>query len=355
MRNYVSYYVQIAESLQNRKTILLKKKSIKNNFRKTFSKRTFINQSINAKYESYEYLKIRFSKSSFLIYFETTRSTFIDVNASKKKNFEIMIFHVQNNPKKNNVIIIKNEIQSIMFFSKILIETKTKYWFIELKMAEIVWIVKKICHMIKSCRKPPMIIFIDHAAIADLIKLIFLTTFNTDKLNLRFVQTFQFLSTLSIKIKIKSKKYYVISDVLFRLKTNLDSKKNVLLNKKKSNETVVFENLNDVKRFFAHAKRLKHWSLWNVLFHHVNKILNTHFEKKKVLLKMNDEFKKILKKIYEANLQWIKIWSKIRFKNDHEDILNGMNFIFKKNRLYYVSTKKISRLCISWSMKKNVF
>ena len=39
MRNYVSYYAQIAEPLQNRKTIFLKKKSIKNNFRKTFSKK----------------------------------------------------------------------------------------------------------------------------------------------------------------------------------------------------------------------------------------------------------------------------------------------------------------------------
>ena len=39
MRNYVSYYAQIIESLQNCKTIFLKKKSIKNNFKKTFSKK----------------------------------------------------------------------------------------------------------------------------------------------------------------------------------------------------------------------------------------------------------------------------------------------------------------------------
>ena len=127
MRNYVFYYAQIAESLQNRKTILLKKDSTKNNFKKTFSKKTFIDQSINAKYQSYEYLQIRFSKPSFLIHFEAMKSTFIDVDASKKRNFEIMIFHVQNDLEKNDIIIIKSEIQFIMFFNKILTDAETRY------------------------------------------------------------------------------------------------------------------------------------------------------------------------------------------------------------------------------------
>ena len=190
MQNYVSYYVQIAEPLQNRKTIFLKKKSIKNNFKKMFFKRTSIDQSINTKYQSYEYLQIRFSKSNFLIHFEAIKSTFIDVDVSKKRNFEIMIFHVQVDFEENDIVIIKNEIQFIMFFSKILIDAETKYWLIELKMIKVVWIVKKIRHMIESCRKSSMIIFIDYAVIADLIKQIFLTTFNTNKLNLRFVRAF---------------------------------------------------------------------------------------------------------------------------------------------------------------------
>ena len=75
----------------------------------------------------YKYLQITFNKSSFLIYFKAIRSIFIDVNASKKKNCEIMIFYVQSDFEKNDVIIIRNEIQSIMFFSKILINAKIKY------------------------------------------------------------------------------------------------------------------------------------------------------------------------------------------------------------------------------------
>ena len=157
--------------------------------------------------------------------------------------------------------------------------------------------------MIESCRKPPMTIFIDYAVIANLIKQISLTTFNTNKLNLRFVRTFQFLSTLFIKIKIKSKKFHVMSNVLFCLKTNLDSKKNVSKNRNEFNESTVLENLNDVKKFFAHVRRLKHRSLRNVLFHRVNEMLNVHLDEKKVMLKMNDEFKKTLKKAYIDNSQ----------------------------------------------------
>ena len=356
MRNYVSYYVQIAESLQHRKTILLKKGSSKGNSRKIFFKKTLVDQPTNEKYQSYEYLQIRFSKSNFLIHFEAIRPTFIDVDASKKRDFGIMIFHVQNDSEKDDIIIIKNEIQSIMFFSKILTDAESKYWPTELKMAGVVWIVKKIRHMIESCRKPPMIIFIDHAATAGLIKQTSLTTFNTDKLNLRLVRTFQFLSALSIRIKVKSEKLHVMPDALFRFKTNSDPEENSnSLKRNDSEQSAVFEDLNDVERLFAHAKRLRHRPLQDVWFHYVNEILNIHFGEEKVLLKMNDDFKKTLEKAYETDSQWTKIRAKIRLRKNSNDVFDGIDFIFKEDRLYYVSSKKIPRLCISWSMEKNVF
>ena len=158
-----------------------------------------------------------------------------------------------------------------------------------------------------------------------------------------------------IKIKIKSKKFHVISDVLFRFKTNSDSNVEDFFSSKKNKKTVVLKNLNDVKNFFAHVRQLKHRSFRNVWFHHVNEMLNVHFDGKKILLKMNDEFKKILKKTYETNSQWSKILVKIRLKNDSNDILNDMNFIFKKDRLYYIFLKKNFRFCISWKLKKNIF
>ena len=146
-----------------------------------------------------------------------------------------------------------------------------------------------------------------------------------------------------------------MSNALFRLKTNLDSKENVSKNRNEFNESTVLENLNDVKRLFAHVKRLKHRPLRDVLFHRVNEILNVHFDEETVLLEMNDDFKKTLKKTYIDNSQWSKIRSKFFFRKNQMNISNDMNFVFKKNRLYYVSIEKIFRLCISWNKKKKVF
>ena len=355
MRNYVPYYAQIAEPLQNRKTILLRGGPTKGNPRKAFSKRTPIDQPTNAEYESYEYLQIRFSKPSFLVHFEAIRPTFIDVDASKERGFGVMIFHVQSDPEGDDVVIIRSEIQPIMFLSKILTEAETRYWPTELEVAGVVWVAKKVRHMIESCRKPPVTIFTDHAATAGLIKQTSLTTSNTDKLNLRLVRASQFLSALPIKIRVKPGKLHVVPDALSRLKTNPDSEEDVSLSRKESNETAVLEDLDDVEGLFAHARRLRHRPLRDVLSHHVNEILDTHLGEEEVLLEMSDEFKKALKEAYEADPQWTKIRSKIRLRNDHEDISDGMDFILKEDRLYYAPTGKVPRLCIPWGMERDVF
>ena len=142
---------------------------------------------------------------------------------------------------------------------------------------------------------------------------------------------------------------------MFRFKTNFDLNVEDFFSNKKNKKTIVLKNLNDVKKFFAHVKQLKYRSFQNVWFHHVNEMLNVHFDEKKILLKINDEFKKFLKKTYETNFQWNKIQIKIRFKKNFKNISNDMNFVFKKNWLYYISIEKISRLCILWSIKKDVF
>ena len=94
MRNYISYYAQISKSLQNWKILLLKNEFIKNNFRKRFSIVKMLKQFIIEKYKSYLHLQKTFNRSSFLIYFNSYRPFFIDVNAFKQMNIDVMIFHV---------------------------------------------------------------------------------------------------------------------------------------------------------------------------------------------------------------------------------------------------------------------
>ena len=133
---YVSFYAHISESLQRRKTLLLKNEFKQRFQKKIFSKRTMLNETTNQKYEVYEQLQHIFNQSSFLIHFDSNKSIYIDVNASKRKNFDVMIFHVKND--SSNEFICRTNVQSIMFLNKQLSDAESRYWPIELKMIGVI-------------------------------------------------------------------------------------------------------------------------------------------------------------------------------------------------------------------------
>ena len=344
LRNYVPYYAQVAKSFQQKKTILFKKNSTKKNSRKSFSKRTLIIVFTNFEYITYEHLQHVFSQSKFLIHFVIYKSLFIDVNASKQRKFDAMIFHVKSDSKKTNMIERK-KIQFIMFLNKQLSEIENRYWFTKFEIAEMIWMIKKIRHMIEFCRKSPIIIFIDHSVTAGIIKQTSLIIENTEKLNFRLIKISQYFSTLSIKIKIKSKKFHLISDVLSRLKTKIDAIK------KKTTISAILKNLN-VKRMFAEKLRMKKHSLKNVISYRTNDELDFYLSESIYLLKMFDELKKRFKSTYDNDSQWKKIQNKIKKRQNQNDTFDEMNFISKRFRIFYASSGKTSRLCISWKLKK---
>ena len=49
-----------------------------------------------------------------------------------------------------------------MFLNKFLNEAEKNYWFIKFEIVEIVWVIKKIKHMIESSSISFIIIYIDH-------------------------------------------------------------------------------------------------------------------------------------------------------------------------------------------------
>jgi hypothetical protein len=105
-----------------------------------------------------------------------------------------------------------------VFFSKIFINAEKHYWPTELKMADIVWAIKKIRNIIEFSIKS-IIFYTNYSAVIDIVKIISLTSSNTDKLNNRFIRANQYLSQFQLDVRYKLEKYYIISDVLFRLLT----------------------------------------------------------------------------------------------------------------------------------------
>jgi hypothetical protein len=153
-----------------------------------------------------------------------------------------------------------------MFLSRLLIAAEKNYWFIELKTVELIWIIKKVKHLIQSFEKS-IIIQTNHAAIVDICKQTSIISTNfVMKMNLRLVRASQFLSQFSnLKIRHKFEKYHLISDALFRLQS---------LNKK---------DLSD-----------DHDELDELFVEHVIYVYNT------ILVKLNSEFRaRIIEKYFK--------------------------------------------------------
>ena len=75
--------------------------------------------------------------------------------------------------------------------------------------------------MIESIEMSSIIIYINHSAAVSISRQITLITFNTNKLNLRFVRTSQYLFNFNFFIRHKIDKFNVIFDALFKLQADI--------------------------------------------------------------------------------------------------------------------------------------
>jgi hypothetical protein len=217
LRNKIYFFAEIVMFLQKLKTKLLKNSSTKAR-RKEFINRTRI-ILINREMISFLLLQENLIKITLLIHFDKIKWLWIDLDEFKKFNFEMIVFHVIKKFLKK-IWSTKNDIQSIMFLSRLLTSSERNYWLIELKTTELIWVIKKIRHFIQFFEKS-IIIRTNHAAIIDICKQTSIINTNfVMKMNLRLIRVFQFLSQFSnLKIRHKFEKYHLISDALFRFQS----------------------------------------------------------------------------------------------------------------------------------------
>jgi hypothetical protein len=138
------------------------------------------------------------------------RQFLIDVDAFKN-GFEAFVYHL-----KRDDMIKSTAIELIVFLSKILIFVEKRYWSIELEIVAVIWIVKKLHHMIRAS-KHSTIIWTDHSVIVSIVKQTKMSISNTNKLNLRLVRIDMYLSQFDLNVRHKSNRDHVISNALSRL------------------------------------------------------------------------------------------------------------------------------------------
>src|SRR5947207_10303948 len=97
MYQYILYYVFVIESLQKQKILLMHNTSQKKSSHKMFVKKILLKTSTSQKLEFYECIQKEFTKTLFLVHHDSEKVLYMNMNTSKRRDFEMMIFYLKKN------------------------------------------------------------------------------------------------------------------------------------------------------------------------------------------------------------------------------------------------------------------
>ena len=137
--------------------------------------------------------------------------------------------------------------------------------------------------MIESIKMLSIIVYIDHSATILILRQITFIMFNTNKLNLKFIRTSQYVFDFNFFIRHKIDKFNVIFDVLFKLQVDVTFIKKIDVLK------LLYDFLIELYQGDLIIKSIDSLSKQLVCYHII-------------LIKMTNELKKRLKTIYNKNL-----------------------------------------------------
>ena len=86
------------------------------------------------------------------------------------------------------------------FFNRMFNEAETKYWPIEFGMAGLIWVIRKIRHMIDAS-KQTTVVLTDYTANISITKQTIFSNKNIDNLNFRLVRILIYLSQFRFNVK----------------------------------------------------------------------------------------------------------------------------------------------------------
>ena len=216
MREYVPFYAGVSKPLQKRKTALLKPAPKEGSARKAFASRTRIEDRTPKEVASYKVLQSLLSAPTYLTHHDPRRQTFVDLDASKEFGIGAVVYHVKEGCCQPGEYPPRSAIQPIMFLSRLLNSAETRYWPTEMEVAGIVWVLRKIRHLIESAALPT-VIYTDHGAALGIAKQTTLTSSSTDKLNLRLVRASDYIQRFDLDIRHKPGRTHIVPDALSRL------------------------------------------------------------------------------------------------------------------------------------------
>ena len=296
------------------------------NARKVHAGRLDVTTPTPRELNSFHHMQSLLSKASILVHFDSERRLYIDMDASKERGIGGYLYHVSNEPLDKPPG--PKTIQPILFLSRDLIDAETRYWPTELEISGLVWMIKKVRHLVEAS-KLPVIVYTDHSSTVNIAKQSSLNTTSIEKLNLRLVRSSEYLQRFRLDIRHRPGKTNVIPDALSRLPVVEECKARLI-----ERDAYRYEDGDAL----ANAQEV-------VSAHPVS------------LVEISEEFKARLMDGYREDPRWVRINELIERNERLRRDGNAADIPYRiiRNLIYFVDPEVGLRLCIPQSMIGEVF
>lgn len=198
----------------------------------------------------------------------------------------------------------------------------------KLEVTELIWIVKKIKHIIETATQK-VIIYTNHAASVDINWQSSLNITAMKKLNLYLIQTFKYLQYFHLNIHYKLRKLNIILDTLFWLLSN-NNICECLVNQENKTETDIFI-LKDLYTNLQTAVYVR------------------------ILMKVSDKLWQNIKYRYIKESRWKYILQMLERNNALRFNVARLLYEVRNDLIFYKDLKKESYLCILKSLHDQMF
>ena len=238
--------------------------------------------------------------------------------------------------------------KSILFLNKALVNTETHYWSTELEITDLIWLVQKICHMLKSAEKLT-IVYTDHSVTLSIVHQfsLTLTTF-INKINLQLVCVSEYLQRFCLNVQHKANKINIISDTLSWLaSTSMSDSLNQLLD-----SLTVDAFMIEIQSWLADwmaQLRLKKDTFKDTLLTECASVYSV------TLVKMNKTFWIKLLEAYNTESQWDCIQIMISDNDTLKENAVKLSYCLVWKLIYFDNSEQSLHLCIFTDLIKEVF
>ena len=349
LRQYIPYFAAIVRPLQLRKLCLnrrLRTDGHTGNARKRQAGKLGISVPTPREVEAFRQLQDLFARPSMLVHFSPKRRLYIDMDSSKEVGHGAYAYHAKDHDETSKRPPGQKSIEPILFLSRELTTAEKGYWPTELEVSGLVWVIRKLRHMVESANQP-VVVFTDHSATCQIARQTSLNTVSIEKSNLKLIRSSEYLQRFRLDIRHRSGITNVIPDALSRLpRDTAPTLPGDFISPARASiaETVKL-------RLLERESKYNHTEEQSALYLDIERV-SAH---PVTLVQLSEDFKARLRQGYVDDPRWVRIRETLDNNQALGENAAELPYRIIRDLIYYQDPDQGRRLCIPQPLVGEVF